>query len=111
MKLTSVPETVTDWSRVLATVIPGAVGAARARAHRVGDLQLRLVEYGAGYLADHWCAKGHVIYIVAGALAIEHEDGTPARILGAGMSWCVADGERPAHRVRSESGATVFIVD
>jgi hypothetical protein len=74
-------------------------------------VQVRLVEYGAGYLADHWCAKGHVIYVVVGTLSIDHEDGTPARNLAAGMSWCVGDGEGPAHRVRSETGATVFIVD
>lgn len=105
------PETTTDWSEVVVTVIPGATGSARARAQQVGDVQLRLVEYGAGYLADHWCAKGHVIYVVSGALVIEHEDGSPYHPLEAGMSWCVADGEGPAHRVRSASGATVFIVD
>ena len=111
MKLTSMRETATDWSRIAATVIPGASGAPRARAQQVGDVQLRLVEYGAGYLADHWCGKGHVIHVVAGALAIEHEDGTASHRLEAGMSWCVADGEGPAHRVRSDTGATVFIVD
>lgn len=105
------PETTTDWSEVVVTVIPGATGSERARAQQVGDVQLRLVEYGAGYLADHWCAKGHVIYVVSGALVIEHEDGSPYHPLEAGMSWCVADGEGPAHRVRSASGATVFIVD
>lgn len=111
MKLTNMPETVTDWTRVAATVIHGTSGAVRARACRVGEVQLRLVEYGAGYLADHWCAKGHVIYVVLGSLAIEHEDGSPSQILDAGMSWCVADGEGPPHRVRSQAGATVFIVD
>ncbi|HLJ18888.1 MAG TPA: DHCW motif cupin fold protein, partial [Stellaceae bacterium] len=78
MKLARMRETVTDWSELVATTVPGAVGAARARGCHVGDVQLRLVEYGASYLADHWCAKGHVIYVVAGALAIEHEDGTPS---------------------------------
>jgi hypothetical protein len=111
MKLVGVQETVTDWSQVSAAVVAGASGVARARAHQLGGVQLRLVEYGAGYLADHWCGKGHIIYVVAGALAIEHEDGTPSRALKAGMSWCVADGEGPAHRVRSETGATVFIAD
>ena len=111
MKLTSMRETVADWSRIATTVIPGASGVARVRAQQVGDVQLRLVEYGVDYLADHWCAKGHVIYVVAGGLAIEHEDGAPSHILEAGMSWCVADGEGPAHRVRSKIGATVFIVD
>lgn len=111
MKLVNVSETAIDWSQVVATVVPGASGSARTRAHQAGDVQLRLVEYGAGYLADHWCSKGHIIYVVAGALAVEHEDGTPARVLEAGMSWRVGDGEGPAHRVRSTTGATVFIVD
>ena len=106
MKLMNMPEAVTDWSELIATRVSGASGVAQARAHQVGDVQLRLVE-----LADHWCAKGHVLYVVSGALAIEHQDGTPARNLSAGMSWCVGDGEGSAHRVRSETGATVFIVD
>lgn len=54
---------------------------------------------------------GHIIYVHAGVLAIAHQDGKPACMLSAGMSWQVADGESPAHRVRSESGASVFIVD
>ena len=111
MKLMNVPESVIDWSRITATRLPGASGVAEVRAHQAGDVQVRLVEYGIGYLADHWCSKGHVIYVVRGALLIEHEDGTPARSLAAGMSWCVGDGESPAHRVRSEAGATAFIVD
>lgn len=71
------------------------------------DVRLRLVEYGAAYLADHWCSKGHIIYV----LGIEHKDGKPSSMLSAGMSWQVADGESPAYRVRSETGATVLIVD
>ncbi len=111
MKLINTPETVTDWSRLAPTRIPGASGVVQSRSHQVGDVQLRLVEYGVGYLADHWCAKGHVIYVVSGTLTIEHENSTPARKLVAGMSWCVGDAEGSAHRVRSDTGATVFIVD
>jgi hypothetical protein len=111
MKLMKMAEAVTDWSRLPATAAPGASGAAQARARQLGDIQLRLVDYGTGYLADHWCSKGHIIYVIAGALAIEHQDGTPACLLTSGMSWHVADGEDPAHRVRSETGARVFIVD
>jgi len=111
MKLTDMPEGMTAWSQMPAARIGGASGFAEARARPAGDVQQRLVAYAPGYLADHWCAKGHVLYVVAGALVIEHENGSPACALSAGMSWHVADGEKPAHRVRSESGATVFIVD
>jgi hypothetical protein len=111
MKLMSMPEAVIDWSRLRAATTAGESGAAQMRAHQSGDIRLRLVEYSAGYLADHWCSKGHILHVLAGTLAIEHQDGTPASMLSAGMSWQVADDESPAHRVRSETGATVFIVD
>ena len=111
MKLMNMPEAITDWSRIPATTIPGASGTVQTRAHQSGDVRLRIVEYGAGYLADHWCSKGHVIYVLAGVLGIEHQDGKSACMLSAGMSWHVADGEDPPHRVRSETGARVFIVD
>jgi hypothetical protein len=111
VKLTNLPEGVTDWSLLPAATIGGTSGTMRARPRQSGDVRMRLVEYGAGYLADHWCSKGHIIHVLAGSLAIEHEDGKPACMLSTGMSWHVADGEGPAHRVRSETGARVFIVD
>ncbi len=105
------PEAVIEWSRVAAERIPGAQGVAEVRVRQVGQVRVRLVDYGPGYLADHWCSKGHVIHLIAGTLEIEHEDGTPAVRLASGMSWYVADGEGSAHRVRSQMGARVFIVD
>ncbi|MFI5015714.1 MAG: DHCW motif cupin fold protein [Hyphomicrobiales bacterium] len=111
MKLADMPEAVTHWSRLRAVRVVGTSGSAEARTQQAGEVQLRLVEYGPGYLADHWCSKGHIIYVVAGALTIEHEGGEPHCMLSAGMSWHVGDHEGPPHRVRSEKGATVFIVD
>jgi len=111
MKLSNMPEGTIDRSRMPATRVPGASGAARARAQQAGDVQLRLVEYGPGYLADHWCAKGPVVHVVSGALTIEHQRDAPACALSAGMIWHVADNEGPAHRGRSDGGATVFFVD
>ena len=111
MKLTSMPEAVTDWSKMPAVRVPGASGAANTRARQAADVQLRLVEYGPGYLADHWCEKGHILYVIAGTLTIEHQNERPACALSAGMSWHVADNEGPPHRVCSEHGATIFILD
>jgi hypothetical protein len=45
-----------------------------------------------------------------GAMTIEHRDGR-RYLLTAGVSWHVADDGASAHRVVSEGGATVFIVD
>ena len=111
MKLMEMPEAVINWSETPAIKIPGLTGYSKTRTQQAGDFRLRIVEYAPGYLADHWCSKGHVIHVVAGALVIEHQDERPACRLSAGMSWCVADEEHGAHRVRSESGASVFILD
>ena len=110
MKLAGLPCGMIDWGTIPATTHPGETGTAIARAHCLGDIQLRLVEYSAGYLADHWCDKGHVILVTSGAMNIEHQDGTRYE-LTAGASWHVADAGAAPHRVISESGATAFIVD
>ncbi|MGH9897306.1 MAG: DHCW motif cupin fold protein [Pyrinomonadaceae bacterium] len=111
MKLTNMPEGTTDWSQTPAVAVPGESGVANVQTHQAGDANLRLVEYTAGFLADHWCAKGHVVYVIAGELTIEHQDGRPAYALSAGMNWHVGDDEKPLHRVRSDKGATIFTLD
>jgi hypothetical protein len=111
MKLTNMPEGVADWPRMPAIRMPGAFGAISARTHQVGEVQLRILEYSPGYLADHWCSKGHIIYVITGTLIIEHQNDRPACALSAGMSWYVADDVGSPHRVRSDNGAMVFILD
>ena len=68
-----------------------------------------MVEYTAGYLADHWCEKGHVLLCLEGELHTELEDGRNF-VLRAGMSYQVADGAE-AHRSSTSNGAKLFIVD
>jgi hypothetical protein len=110
VKLADLPRGMIDWANEPASMVAGETGAATARSRSFGDLQLRLVEYSAGYCADHWCDKGHILLVTAGALTIEHRDGRRYD-LGPGASWHVADNGAPAHRVICEHGATVFIVD
>jgi len=68
-----------------------------------------MVEYTAGYLADHWCEKGHILLCTAGELHTELKDGRRL-ILKPGMSYQVADGAE-AHKSFAPLGATLFIVD
>jgi len=98
-------EAVVNWSKMPATQIPGTSGSASVRGRQFGDFQARVIEYGPNYLGDHWCTKGHIIYVVAGLLTIEHQDGSDPAILSAGMTWYLADDEGPAHRVQTEGGA------
>ncbi len=109
MKLENLPVGITNWSQVPVSVVPGESGRATVRTRQFGGVQLRLVDYSAGYIADHWCSKGHIVFAVMGDLMIEHQGG-PRYTLTPGMSYHVAD-EGPPHRVLSDAGATIFVVD
>ena len=109
MILSEIPFGTTDWTAVEATEHPGESGTARWRTRHFGSVRVRMVEYSAGYSADHWCRKGHVLLCLAGDLETELADGRRFR-LTPGMSYQVADDAEP-HRSRSQSGATLFIVD
>jgi len=46
-------------------------GVAHWRHRRTGNIRVRIVEYSPGYLADHWCSRGHVLYVLEGELVTE----------------------------------------
>lgn len=110
MKLPTSPFTVTDWSKVEATTHAGETGQALWRTLNIGDLRVRMVEYSPGYLADHWCDRGHVLYVLTGELESELRDGREFK-LTQGMSYQVSDFGGAAHRSSTAVGATLFIVD
>ncbi|MEO8677397.1 MAG: DHCW motif cupin fold protein [Vicinamibacterales bacterium] len=109
MELSDIPFGITDWQQLEPTEHKGEVGVAHWRTRQFGAVRVRLVEYSAGYQADHWCQKGHILFCVAGELETELADGRVFR-LAPGISYQVADNAEP-HRSRTVSGATLFIVD
>jgi quercetin dioxygenase-like cupin family protein len=109
MKMQSIPFGTTDWSQIEKTEHGGIRGAALWRTQQFNDIRVRMVEYSPGYLADHWCSKGHILLVLAGELETELADGRRFT-LKAGMSYQVADGAEP-HRSSTATGATLFIVD
>lgn len=109
MKMDNIPFGITDWAAVKRTEHPGDSGVAYWRTQCFGAIRVRMVEYSPGYLADHWCEKGHILLCLDGELRTELADGR-VFTLRAGMSYQVADGAEP-HRSSTESGATLFIVD
>ena len=109
MKITDVPFGTADWSSITPTQHPGETGTASWRTRQFGDIRVRMVEYSPGYLADHWCSKGHILLCVAGEMTTKLEDGR-VFTLRPGQSYQVADGAEP-HRSSTSNGATLFIVD
>jgi hypothetical protein len=110
LKIPEFPFTITDWSKVEPTEHPGDAGMALWRTLTIGDLRVRMVEYSPGYLADHWCDRGHVLFVVEGELKTELKDGRTFT-LTPGMSYEVSDFGDAAHRSSTSTGAKLFVVD
>lgn len=110
MKIPPLPFTTIDWAALPATTHPGETGQALWRTFEIGDLRIRMVEYTPGYLADHWCDRGHVLLVLAGTLETELRDGRRFTI-SAGQSYQVSDFGDAAHRSSTAEGARLFIVD
>jgi len=109
MKMPSFPFTTTDWRDVPSIEHPGESGVAIWRTLKFGEIRVRMVEYSAGYLADHWCSKGHILLCLEGELETELADGKTFT-LTAGMSYQSGDGD-PPHRSTTQGGAKLFVVD
>jgi hypothetical protein len=109
MLMFDIPFGTTDWADVERTEHPGETGKAYWRTRTFNNIRVRMVEYTPGYLADHWCQKGHVLLVLEGELHTELADGRTV-VLKPGQSYQVADGDL-AHRSRTETGAKLFVVD
>ena len=109
MQMNGIPFGTTDWSAIERTEHRGESGKAYWQTQNFAGIRVRLVEYTGGYLADHWCSKGHILFCLQGELHTELEDGRTF-VLKPGMSYQVGDNAEP-HRSSTRGGAKLFIVD
>jgi len=109
MEISKIPFDIVDWKAIPAEEHPGIEGKAIWHVVKAGDIRIRMVEYTPGYIADHWCKKGHIILVLEGELETELDDGRKFT-LTAGMSYHVAD-NNGSHRSQTKTGAKLFIVD
>jgi len=109
MEMPAHPFFTTNWDTVEKTYHQGETGQATWQTLMLGAIRIRKVEYSAGYLADHWCSKGHVILCLEGEMQTELQDGR-VFTLKTGMTYQVGD-HAEAHRSSTQSGCKLFIVD
>jgi hypothetical protein len=109
MNLTSFPFQTLDWSTVPGEEHKGETGMAYWQTMMMNNIRIRKVEYSAGYKANHWCSKGHVLLCMEGEMITELEDGR-AMQLKKGMCYFVGDNNE-AHRSSTHAGCQLFIVD
>jgi len=109
MRIHGIPFQTVDWAHLAPSQHPGDPGEATWRTFEAGDIRARIVEYSPGYVADHWCERGHVVFVIEGELITELRDGRRVT-LGPGQGYVVSDADG-AHRSASPRGARLFIVD
>jgi len=107
--MSAIPFLTIDWSSVEKTEHKAESGTSFWQTLQFGGLRVRLVEYSKGYLADHWCHRGHIVHCLEGSFISELENGDKF-ILNRGMSYVVSDG-LSSHRSVSQDGAKLLIID
>ena len=109
MNTKTIPFQVIDWKSIPKTKHKGTKGAAFWQTLQLQGLRIRIVEYSPGYLADHWCQKGHIVHCLDGEFVSELEDEKKFAIKK-GMTYVVSD-EASSHRSSTKNGVTLLIID
>lgn len=105
----NIPFQVINWDSIPKTEHPGETGMSYWRTMQFEGLRVRIVEYLPGYIADHWCKKGHIVQCLEGEFVSELDNGEKTR-LTAGMTYVASD-EVSAHRSSTEKGVKLLIID
>jgi hypothetical protein len=107
--VSNIPFQTINWNAIEKTIHPGTSGMAYWQTLQLPGLRIRMVEYSAGYLADHWCAKGHIVHCLSGTLVSEMESGEMFT-LTEGMTYVVSD-NLSSHRSVTNSAVKLLIID
>lgn len=103
------PFEIIDWNKIPKENHPGETGHSTWQVIQKEGLRIRIVEYQQGYLADHWCKKGHLVHCLEGSFETELKSGEKI-ILTEGMGYLVSD-DLSEHRSYSPTGTRLLIVD
>jgi hypothetical protein len=109
MSISNVPFQAINWADVPKIEHKGETGTAYWQTVQFRGLRVRIVEYSKGYLADHWCQKGHIVHCLEGEFVSELQDGSRVA-LRRGMTYIVSD-DLSSHRSVAENGVKLMIID
>jgi hypothetical protein len=105
----SIPFTIIDWDSIQKSIHSGAIGQAEWQTLQYEGIRVRIVHYSKGYLADHWCSKGHIVQCLEGSFTTELKNGS-SYLVSKGMGYIVSD-DMSEHRSITEEGVTLLIID
>jgi hypothetical protein len=98
-----------DWDQVPKVEYKGEEGVATWQTLQFEGLRIRIVNYSKGYVADHWCKKGHIVHCLEGDFISQMKSGEQHHLC-AGMSYIVSD-EVSSHRSITKDGVRLMIID
>jgi len=107
--MSNIPFQTIDWEKITKAEHPGETGTSFWQTLQLDNLSIRIVEYSAGYLADHWCQKGHIVHCLEGDFISEFESGEKIN-MAKGMTYVVSD-NLSSHRSVSKNGVKLLIID
>jgi hypothetical protein len=109
MNKKNIPFQAIDWKSIPKTEHKGETGIAYWQTLQFEGLRIRIVEYSKGYVADHWCKKGHIVHCLEGDF-ISELNGGEKYLLTKGMTYVVTD-ELSSHRSTTKNGVKLLIID
>lgn len=107
--MSKIPFQTIDWVSIKKVGHKGETGVSFWQTVQFEGLRMRVVEYSGGYLADHWCQKGHIVYCLDGEFVSELSTGEKIK-LRKGETYVVSDG-LSSHRSASANGVKLLIID
>ncbi|MBK9107570.1 MAG: DHCW motif cupin fold protein [Saprospiraceae bacterium] len=107
--MSNIPFQTIDWNSVEKIEYKGESGTAIWQTMLFNGLRIRIVEYSDGYLADHWCQKGHIVYCLEGEFISKLSTGEKIKLIK-GETYIVSDG-LSSHRSISEKWVKLLIID
>jgi hypothetical protein len=109
MKYKNIPFQTIDWINIPIEEYKGETGMAYWQTIQYNGIRIRIVEYSKGYIADHWCKKGHIVHCLEGEFISELLDNQVFK-LSKGMTYIVSD-ELSTHRSTTLNGVKLLIID
>lgn len=109
MSDTDIPFQTIDWTTIPKIEHKGETGFATWQTVQFPGLRVRIVEYSKGYMADHWCKKGHIVHCLEGEFISELQNGEKFS-LTKGLTYVVSD-DLSSHRSITTDGVKLMIID
>ena len=98
-----------NWENIPGEQSDGITGNATSKTVSCQAIKIRKLDFSESYEADHWCEKGHIIYVITGELIIEYKDGSSINV-AQGNSLILGD-NISSHKAKTKTTTQILIID